>query len=265
MVKTVLKNKVTYWILLLYLIVLVWWIKLQFIGLGTGEAYLFNWFYGLIGLSGALYGIRISLTKWGGWKSIIGKGLILLPLGLIGQWLGLQVWTYYNVLARIEVPYPSLADIGYFALVPAYALGAWMFARASGAKFSLRTKTGKIWGLLIPFIALFIAYSLFLKDIGFDLSNPIKLFFDISYPLGEIIPVSIAIFTFTLSRNLLGGSMKSRILYLIFAFFFQFLTEYAFLYAAGAEIYVNGGWNDLMYATSYFIMSLGLIAFNDYR
>src|SRR3990167_8334823 len=106
MVKTVLKNKVTYWILLLYLIVLVWWIKLQFIGLGTGEAYLFNWFYGLIGLSGALYGIRISLTKWGGWKSIIGKGLILLPLGLIGQWLGLQVWTYYNVLARIEVPYP---------------------------------------------------------------------------------------------------------------------------------------------------------------
>ncbi len=59
--------------------------------------------------------------------------------------------------------------------------------------------------------------------------------------------------------------MKSRILYLVVAFFFQFLTEYAFLYTAGAETYVNGGWNDLMYATSYTFMSLGLIAFSDYK
>ncbi|MBI4225693.1 hypothetical protein HY612_01125 [Candidatus Roizmanbacteria bacterium] len=265
MVKTILKNKLTYWILLLYLIVSSWWIKLQFIGLGTSEAYLFNWFYGLIGLSGAIYGIKISYDKWGGWKSIIGRGLILLPFGLLGQWFGLQIWTYYNVIAKVEVPYPSLADLGYFALIPAYTIGAWMFAHASGAKFSLKTRSGKLWALLIPFVALILSYALFLKDIGFDLSNPIKLFFDIGYPLGEIIPVSIALFTFTLSRNLLGGSMKSRILYLVFAFFFQFLTEYAFLYTAGAETYVNGGWNDLMYATSYTIMSLGLIAFNDYR
>lgn len=265
MLKTIIKNKVTYWILFLYIIVLIWWIKLQFRALGSSETYLFNWFYGLIGLSGGLYGIKLSLTKWGGWKSVIGKGIILLPLGLIGQWFGLQVWTYYNVVVKVEVPYPSLADLGYFALIPAYTLGAWMFAHASGAKFSLRTKSGKILALIIPFIALVIAYALFLKDIGFDLSNPVKLFLDIGYPLGEIIPVSIALFTFTLSRNLLGGTMKSRILYLVGAFFFQFLTEYAFLYAAGAATYVNGGFNDLMYATSYTIMSLGLIAFSDYK
>lgn len=265
MVNTILNHKVTYWILFLYSIVFIWWIKLQYSGVGTSEAYVFNWFYGLIGLSGAIFGIKISLKKWGGWNSIIGKGLILLSLGLLGQWFGLQVWSYYNVIAKIEVPYPSLADVGYFALIPAYTLAAWMFAHASGGKFSLKTKSGKIYALLIPFIALILAYALFLKNIGFDLTNPIKLFFDIGYPLGEIIPVSIAFFTLTLSKNFLGGSMKRKILFLVLAFYFQFLTEYAFLYTAGAETYINGGWNDLMYATSYMIMSLAIIAFSDYK
>ncbi|OGK11880.1 hypothetical protein A2954_05870 [Candidatus Roizmanbacteria bacterium RIFCSPLOWO2_01_FULL_37_12] len=265
MINTIINHKATYWILFLYSVVFIWWVKLQYNGVGTSEAYIFNWFYGLIGLSGGIYGIKISVKKWGGWKSIIGKGLILLSIGLLGQWFGLQVWTYYNVFAKIEVPYPSLADIGYFALIPAYTLAAWMFTHASGAKFSLRTKSGKLYALLIPLVSLTLAYAIFLKDIGFNLSNPIKLFLDIGYPLGEMLPVSIAAFTLTLSKRLLGGTMKSRIIFLIGAFFFQFLTEYAFLYTAGIETYINGGWNDLMYATSYTIMSLALIAFNDYK
>lgn len=266
MLKTILKSKFTYWIVFLYLLTLVWWVYLQLGHLtNSTQAYLFDWFYGLIGLSGTLFGIYISFKKWGGWGSILGKGLILLSLGLLSQWFGLQVWSYYNIIAKVEVPYPSLADAGYFGLIPAYTLGALMFAMAAGAKFSLRTKKGKIGALFIPLIALAVAYALFLKDIGFDSSNLVKTFLDFGYPLGEIIPVSIALFTLTLSGSLLGGTMKSRILYLAGAFFFQFLTEYAFLYTAGASTYINGGWNDMMYATSYAIMSFGLISFRSYE
>lgn len=266
MFKHLYKNKFTYWIIFLYLIILTWWIKLQVTkATGTNEAYIFNWSYGIIAFSGALYGIRIAKQKWGGWKSVIGRGLILLPLGLLGQWFGLQVWTYYNVIAKVEVPYPSLADIGYFALIPAYTLGALMFAKASGAKFSLKTSGGKIQAFLIPFIGLLLAYWLFLKNVGFDLKQPLKTFLDIGYPLGEILPVSIALFTLSLSRNLLGGTMKNRILFLVGAFIFQFITEYYFLYKAGLGLYVNGGFSDLFYATSYTIMSLGLINFSTYE
>lgn len=264
MLKRILQSKFSYWLLFLYGIVLVWWIKLQVKGAGTEAAYLFNWFYGLIAISGAIYGIRVALRKWGGWKSIIGKGLMLLAIGLLAQWLGLQVWTYYNVIARVEVPYPSLADVGYFSLIPAYTIAAWMFAHASGAKFSLKTSSGKLNAIIIPVITLSIAYFLFLKDIGFDLSNPVRLFLDVGYPLGEIIPVTVGLFTLTLSKKYLGGTMKKRVLFLVGAFFFQFLTEYAFLYTAGTETYVNGGWNDLMYATSYFIMSLGFVYFESH-
>lgn len=250
--------------LFLYWCILLFWFKLQIVP-NDQQAYLFNWSYGLIALGGAFYGIKIALTKWGGWSSVIGRGLILLSLGLIGQWFGLQIWTYYNIIAMVEVPYPSLADLGYFSLIPAYTFGALMFAKASGAQFSLNTVRGKIQAVIIPLAFLILSYILFLKDIGFDTSNIIKLLLDFGYPLGEIIPVVIALVTLTLSRKLLGGTMSHRIFYLIAAFSFQFLTEYAFLYAAGAGTYVNGGINDLLYATSYIIMSIGLIAFSDYK
>lgn len=261
---SIFKNKVSFLILGLYVIILLWWIKLNLSGVPKEEAYLFNWSYGLLPLIGAFYGIFKVSKTWGGYKSILGKGLILISLGLLGQWFGLQIWTYYNVFLKIEAPYPSLADAGYFSLVPFYAFGALMFARAAGAKFSLRTLTGKITAIIIPSIMLLVAYGFFIKDLGFDMSNPIKTFFDFGYPLGEIIPVSIAIFTFFLSKQFLGGKMKTRILYLALAFSFQFITEYAFLYRATAGTYYNGGFVDLMYATSYAIMSLGLISFRNY-
>lgn len=242
-----------------------WWIYLQANNLtNTFPAYLFNWFYGLIGFSAFIYGIRLAFTKWGGMKSLIGRAILCLSVGLFCQWFGLQIWSYYNLIAKVEVPYPSLADAGYFGLAPFYTLAALYISRASGAKFSLRTSVGKLYAFLIPLPALALAYLLFLKDVGLDPTNPLKMFFDIAYPLGEILPVSIAIFTLTLSNKLLSGTMKGRVLYLVGAFSFQFMTEYVFLIMAGQGLYQNGGVADLLYASSHAVMALGLVYFSSY-
>lgn len=210
-----------------------------------------------------MYGIFFVSPTWGGINSALGRAIIYISLGLLGQWLGLQIWTYYNLIAQVEIPYPSLADLGYFALIPFYTFAALLLAKASGGKFLLRTKNGKLYVFVIPIIMLTVSYMLFVKDLGFDGTDPLKTFLDYGYPLGEIIPVSIALFILTLSGKLLGGTMRSRILYLVFAFTFQFLTEYLFLYAVGAETYTNGNVNDILYATSYFVMALGLISFKE--
>lgn len=266
MLAAVSKNKVSYLLLGIFALILFWWLRLRFLNITEGnEPYLFNWSYGLVPLIGALYGVFVVAKVWGGYRSIIGKGIVFISLGLLGQWFGLQIWTYYNVILKIEIPYPSLADIGYFALIPFYTLGSLMFAHAAGAKFSLRSISGKILALLIPLTMLVIAYFFFVRNVGFDSSNIIRTFFDFAYPLGEVIPVSIAIFTLFASKKYLGGKMRGRILYLIFAFSFQFITEYAFLYAVGNETYYNGGINDLLYAISYTIMSIGLISFKKYE
>ena len=263
-IKKLFASRFSYYILLLYSALFSWWIFLQIGGVGTSKAYFFNWSYGLVGVSASIYGLYVSYKRWGGYRSLMGRALIFLSLGLFMQWLGLQVWSYYNIILKVEVPYPSLADIGYFGLVPLYSIAAYQVAVAAGLKISLRSLESKILILLIPAIALIFSYWLFLKDIGFDLNDPIKTFFDIAYPLGEIIPVSIAIVTLTLSRNILSGSMKKRVWYLAFAFSVQFFTEYLFLYRAGEGTYVNGGFTDLMYLTSYFIMALGLVYFRSY-
>ena len=264
--KTLFRNNYTYIILSLFLFETLWFVRILSFNLtDTEEAYFFNWTYGFIAITGALIGIEISIKKWGGWKSLIGRALILLPVGLLSQAFGVQIWFYYNVITRQNVPYPSLADFGFFGLIPAYAYGSYLLAKAAGGRFSLQNTNSRILAVVIPAIALVLSYVLFLKNIGFDLSHPIKLFLDVGYPLGEIVPVSIALFMLTLTRNLLGGKMKKRIIFLVAAFFFQFLTEYVFLYTAGAGTYVNGGINDYMYATSYTIMSLALITFSDYK
>ncbi len=249
--------------ILYFFILLGWWLKIFLSHHEVGlENYAFNLSYIVFNLLGGLGGLWIAHNKWGGFKSVIGKGISFLGLGLLGQGFGLLIWTYYNLVLKVEIPYPSLADIGYFSLIPFYAFAMINFAKACGAKFALRGLVGKLQVIFIPLVMLGLAYALFLKDVGFDPTNLVKTFLDFGYPAGEALSVSLGLLTFTLSQGLLGGKMKSRIVYIIFALSFQFLTEFTFLYTSGKGVYYNASFVDLMYAGSYFLMTLGLLSFN---
>src|SRR3989338_5801855 len=144
MFRTIFKSKLTYFILFFYALLVLWWLKIFFSGIReTQENYLFGFIYAFVALIGGVNGLLIS-KKWGGAKSYVGRGLIFLSLGLLGEWFGQTVWTYYNVIEKIEVPYPSIADIGYLSIIPLYALGVLSFAKATGARFKLKTMWGKL-------------------------------------------------------------------------------------------------------------------------
>lgn len=252
------KSWLTYFIIVAYLAILVWYLSIR--SSGSENNYLFNWSYGLIALVSALYSWRIATKYWGGLKSTMGKLIILLGVGLFSQWIGLQIWTYYNVIAKVEVPYPSLADIGYFGLVPAYVFAALMLSKVTGVRFSLRSLRGKLIILAIPVASLAAAFFLFVRNVGFEDSTPLRIFFDLAYPIGEIIPAAIALVILLLTTNIMGGRMRPRVLMLILAFSVQFFTEYFFLYQSGQGTYINGGAADLLYATSYAVMGLSLVS-----
>lgn len=258
------KSKSTYIILSLYVVFFLWWISIYSRGIKeTIENYQFGFIYALIALVGGINGMVIS-RKWGGLKSLIGKGIFFFSLGLIGLWFGQTVWSYYNLIVKVEVPYPSLADIGFFSIIPLYSLGMYNFARASGGNFTLRKVNNKLTVIMLPLVAVGIAYYFFVKNVSPDLSNPLKTFFDFGYPLGESIPLTMAIITYFLSSRLLGGKMKGKIISLIVALLFHSVTEYAFIYTSGAGLYYNAGPVDLMYMTSFTLTSLALISFSNY-
>lgn len=257
MLTQILKSKFTYIILAIYLMVLAFWLYLQLVS--KQHVYYYYGFYSLISLTGATYGVIQARRKWGGFKSVIGKAVYFLSFGLYGQAFGLLAWTYYNIILKVEVPYPSIADVGYFALIPFYTLAAIMIAKAAGIKFSLRNSGAKLLALLIPFAMLSVAYWLFLKNAGVDTSKPLETFLNIGYPLGDAIPVSIVLLTLIVSSKILGGIMRGRLLWLMACFVVQFATDYLFLYQVAVGSFVDGGIVDLMYPTSHLLMVLGII------
>lgn len=246
-----------------FLFLLIWWVKIFFLGKEVGvENYLFNLSYIFFNIVGGVSGLVIARKKWGGFKSAIGLCLSFLGMGLLGQGFGLLVWTYYNLIIHIEVPYPSLADIGYFSLIPFYTLAMVHLARASGAKFGLKSYSGRFQAILVPMGMLGASYMLFIRNVGFDITQPLKTFLDVSYPLGEAMSVSLGLLTLSLSSKYLGGKMRKRVIFIIIALTMQYLTEFTFLYSSGLGIYYNASFVDLMYAFSYCLMTLAIVSFD---
>lgn len=245
-------------VLIFFIVMSVWW-GLLFISHSEGfYNLLFAAIYGLVCLWGSYWGLR-SAQRWGGFSSVIGRALIVLSLGLFLQEFGQLVFSYYNIFLNIEVPYPSLADVGFFGSVLLYIYGIFLLARASGTKFSLQQTSNKIQVVAIPLILIGLAYFFFLKGHTYEWSNLFKIILDVGYPVGEAIYISIALLTLSLSRKLLGGIMRGSILFIIVAFCFQFLADFNFLYQNSHDTWMNGGYGDYLYFIAYLLMTLGLI------
>jgi hypothetical protein len=93
------------------------------------------------------------------------------------------------------------------------------------------------------------------------MTKPLVVFLDFGYPLGQAIYISLAVLTYLLSRSVLGGIMKMRILFILFALVIQYMSDYTFLYQASRGVWHAGGINDFLYITAYFIMALSLLQF----
>jgi hypothetical protein len=263
MISELFKRPLTKIILLLYIILVIFWLWILQTGSTEGNINnLYGVLYPIISLIGGLSGLLYVSKKWGSTKSLVGRGVFFLSLGLLAEVFGQWAWSYYTIIKHVEVPYPSIADIGYFAIVPFYIYAMYNFAVASGVKLSLKSFFGKLQAILIPIIMVTVAYFLFLKNVEIDTTNYLKTFLDFGYPGFEAISVSIGILTYSLSKDVLGGIMKSRVLYVIFALIVQYITDYVFLYQVGVGTYYNAGLVDLLYTTSFMVMSLGIIYFN---
>jgi hypothetical protein len=262
MVETIKKEWQAKIAILIFLLLTIWWFLSPSFQNPHGQRFFgdFPSIYGVLALCGACWGISIS-QKWGGVKSILGKAIIMFSLGLLGQVFGQVVYAYYAFYQHIAVPYPSLGDIGYFGSIPLYIYGVLLLAQASGVKIRLKSFRNQIQAVIIPILMLCIGYFLFLKGYKFDFGNPIKIFLDFGYPFGQAIYISLALLTYLLSKGILGGIMKSKILFILFALFIQFLSDYTFLYQSSNGTWVAGGINDYMYLFAYLLMTLGILQF----
>ena len=137
-IKQLFSNNVARVIVIIYAILVFFWIWILANGVQEG---IYNNLYGalypLISLIGGLYGIFWVSKQWGQHRSVMGRGIVFLSLGLLAEVFGQLAWSYYVIIQKIEIPYPSIADIGYFLIIPLYSYAMYNFAKASGIKIGL--------------------------------------------------------------------------------------------------------------------------------
>ena len=245
----------------LFVGLLLWWMLLS--SMGDSDAVLaakgiWGASYQAVALWGGVWGLVIA-RSWGGTKSIMGRAIVALSAGLLLQVFGQSVFSYYNLFAGVEMPYPSLADVGYFGSIPLYAYGILMLGRASGIRLSWKTIASQAQILIIPAAILGFSYFNFLRGYEFDWTDPLRVFLDFGYPLGQAFYVSIALLTYLMSKSTLGGAMKTKVLFILLALAVQYLADYNFLLQAAAGSWGVSGYGDVIYLSAYFLMALGLI------
>lgn len=214
--------------------------------------------YFVLALFGGFAGL-IASQKWGSTKSIMGKACILFSLGLFAQAFGQMVYSYYALYLNMEVPYPSIGDIGFFGSIPLYLFAVFLLGKASGVKFSKQTFSQRLTAVCIPVVILILSSVFFLNDYDFSNKSKIEVFLDFAYPIGQASYLSLTITVYLLSNKLLGGIMRNKVLFVLVALIIQYLADIIFLYQATHGEWTAGGINDYIYTIAYFIMGLSLI------
>jgi hypothetical protein len=260
MINTIKENLVAKVVLILFILLSFWWISLRFMNLpqDSNANQLFAGVYGLIALIGGIWGLTIS-RKWGGVRSVMGRSIFFFALGLLSQEVGQIIYSSYIYFLHIPVPYPSIGDLFFYGTIPLYVIAIFYLGQASGIHISLRSFRNKLQAILIPTAILVLSYIVFLQGYKADWSNSLKVFLDFAVPFGQAIYISLAILTYTLTRGILGGMMKSRVSFILFALSAQYIADWTFLYQANRGTWYAGGLNDYMYLCSYFLMTLGLL------
>lgn len=226
---------------------------------------LYQFALGLIPLSGGIHGL-IKAKQWGGIKSYVGRAVLFISIGAICWGIGQMFWSlYYNIINKVNVPYPSLSDVGYSLSFPFLAVGLVNLSKATGARLSLRHGVGKIAALLITLVAGVAAYFLLIVVArhGVDLSEGrLKLFFDLAYPIGDLLIFSLSLLIYGLSFKYLGGRYKWPTLSILFGLIVLFIGDFTFSYTTTVGSYYNGHWVDLVLPTAWMFIVFGVSGFD---
>jgi diguanylate cyclase len=141
----------------------------------------------IIGLAAGAAGVAClaASRRQGGWP---GRGWLLIGLGMLCWALGEAVWSYYEVVLSIEVPFPSLADALFLLMVPLTLVG--MAARLNFQRAALRTLFDAI---MVSGSLLFISWPTVLEPTyrAGD-QSPFDRSIALAYPIGDIVVASMA-------------------------------------------------------------------------
>ena len=216
----------------------------------------------VIPILGGLFGL-MRATKWGGNKSIMGRAIGSLSLGMVAWGSALAMWTVYVAMGN-PLPYPSPADYVFVLSQLLHAYGFIQLFKATGASFGFRNVKERIFGIgMTALIAVLSYYTLVVIGHGNSLSvsgeTTMQVFFDYAYTIGTLVIVTIVASIYAFSRQYLGGNYKKPILLLLFGFVVHFFAIFFFVRTTANNTYFNGNIADILFTIAMFLENIGII------
>lgn len=182
------------------------------------------------------------------------RGWALLGVSALAWATGEAAWSFYELALQREVPFPSLADIGYLGAVPLAAAAMLAFPTAP-RRMASRLRT-LLDGLIIGGSLLFVSWATLLGPLyragsGSVLEQAIGL----AYPAGDVVIVALVIFVAARARRgsrvplaLLGTSLVALA-----------VADSGFAYLTLNDTYASGNLIDAGWLVGYLLIGLAAL------
>jgi hypothetical protein len=160
---------------------------------------------------------------------------------------GEAIWSWYEVVRGVEVPYPSWADVGYLTGTP-LAIAAFVCHPAAHNRAHKRGPVPLLDGIAAATALLFVSWTLVLSPLwsrhgGMSLGDLIA----VAYPFGDVIILFLIVLAV---RNLPSGNRPATAL-LLTGLLVMAVTDSAYSYLAQVGAYSSGDLIDAGWLLAY--------------
>jgi len=204
--------------------------------------------------------VALETSRRYGWEFESKLGLIWLTFltGLFSWFLGELVWAIYVLGLKIDVPYPSIADVFYLLGYPAFIYGLVMYFMEFRPALSL--KTARL-GLLIAAVVIALTSVFLYAPIITSSEDPVTISLDLIYITLDLVILIFSAEAFILTvgyHSILGGALWKAWLFLVVGAILLAGADLLFSYLTLLGVYYEGHPSELLYLWSYVAFCLAL-------
>lgn len=182
------------------------------------------------------------------------RGWLLMGGSCLAWGLGMVVWSGYESLGGRDVPFPSLADVGYLATVP-LAVAALLIFPTAPQRLAAQVRTvvdGLVIGASLLIISWILALGPVVRGGG---AGPLADVIGIAYPLGDVVMGTIVLLA--MARSRLGSPLgRGTLLLLSGGLLASAVSDSGFSYLALQNAYASGMRIDIGWFLGYLLVFL---------
>ena len=184
----------------------------------------------------------------------------LLSGGLIALFLGQSCFVYYQFVERIEVPFPSLADVFFVVSYPLLIAALVMFLRAYTASgFPIGPASERVWlAAGVTVVCLAIGYPILMPLVR-NPGEPLETLLNVLYPTLDFLLFVPAVLLIRISLRFRGGAVWKVWATLLAGFVFLCAADTLFAYFSQLGRTDLVDLVDATYLLAYGLLGLGVL------